>query len=65
MAWNGDLHDWEQNQWNGIEPILQPAVRAVVEVEDEGSNEVSDEREDEEIANEALLLVDVALPAIS
>ena len=65
MVWNGDVHDWEQNQWNGIEQVLQPAVRAVVEVEDESSNEVRNEGEDEEVADETLLLVDVALPAIS
>ena len=64
MAWNRDLHDWEQDQWNGIEPVLKPAMGSVIDVEDDGTNEVGDEREDKKIANETLLLIHVVLSSL-
>ena len=63
MVWDGASHKWEQDQWNGIETILQPALWAVVEVEDQNPHQVHDEGQDEQVANEALLLVDLALSA--
>ena len=63
VVWDGASHKWEQDQWNGIETILQPALRAVVEVEDQNPHQVHDEGQDEQVANEALLLVDLALSA--
>ena len=63
MVCDGASHDWEQDQWNEIETILQPALWAVVEVEDQSPHKVYDEGQDEQVANEALFLVDLALSA--
>ena len=64
VAWNGNIQDWEQDQWDGIETVLQPALGAVVEVEDDGSSEIDYQRQEEEVAHEALLLVDIPSPLL-
>lgn len=54
-------HDREQDQRNGIETVLEPSLRTIVEVEEESSQEVRGEGEEEEVANEALFLVHIPL----
>ena len=60
MEW-GHSHDWEQDQWNGIETVLQPALRTVVQVKHQCPQQVGDKGEEEEVGNETFLLVDIPL----
>ena len=61
--WNRDSHSGKQDQWNGIQTVLQPALGVKVQVEDHSSDDVGQEREKEKIANETLLIVDIPLLA--
>ena len=54
-------HEGEEEEGEGVENTLRPGVGQKVEVKNDGTHEIGEEGEDEEVANETLLVLSTLL----